>query len=85
MKPQTTSSNPFSALAFYKLAVISTLVLAFFPLSLALCWLMFGAQVTRDLTEAMVRDWIQTMLILFSLLTLVFGGAFWGVMQWLGV
>ena len=85
MKPQTTYLNPFSALAFYKLAAISTLVLAFFPVSLALCWLIFGAQVTRDLIEVMVRDWIQTMLILFSLLILIFGGAVWGAMQWIGV
>ena len=85
MRLQKIYANPFSALAFYKFAVISTLVLAFFPVSLALCWLMFGAQVTRDLIEAMARDWIQTMLILVSLLTLIFGGAVWGVMQWIGV
>ena len=84
MEPQNTYSNPFLALAFYKLAVVSALVLAFFPVSLALCWLIFGAEVTRDLIEAMVRDWIQTMLILFGLLTLIFGGAVWGVMQWIG-
>ena len=84
MKPQNNYSNPFLALAFYKFAVVSALVLVFFPVSLALCWLIFGAEVTRDLIEAMVRDWIQTMLILFSLLTLIFGGAVWGVMQWIG-
>ena len=84
MEPQNTHSNPFLALAFYKFAVVSALVLVFLPVSLALCWLIFGAEVTRDLIEAMVRDWIQTMLILFGLLTLIFGGAVWGVMQWIG-
>ena len=85
MKPQKIYSNPFLALAFHKFAVISALMLAFFPVSLVLCWLMFGAQVTRDLIEAMARDWLQTVLILFSLLTLIFGGAIWGVMQWTGI
>ena len=85
MNSEKAYSNPFLALKFYNFAVISALVLAFFPVSFALCWLVFGAQVTRDLIEAMVRDWIQTMLILVSLLTLIFGGAIWGVMQWIGV
>jgi hypothetical protein len=51
--------------------------------SLVVCWLAFGTATTRDLVEAMIKDWIQTMLILIGLLILVFGGVVWGIIEWL--
>ena len=75
--------NPFFDLRFYEFAALSALVLAFFPLSLVVCWLVFGIATTRDLVEAMIKDWIQTMLIMVGLLVLVLGSALWGLIEWL--
>ena len=62
---------------------MSALVLAFFPVSLAVCWIVFGTETARNLVEAMIEDWIQTMLILVGLVVLVLGGAIWGMVEWL--
>jgi succinate dehydrogenase hydrophobic anchor subunit len=75
--------NPFVALRFYEFAAVSALVLAFFPVSFVVCWLAFGTVTTRDLVQTMIKDWMQTMLILTSLLILVFGSAVWGIIEWL--
>ena len=75
--------NPFSELKFYEFAVISTLVLASFPVSFIVCWLAFGTQTTRDLIEAMVKDWVQTLMIIIGLVTLLLGGLVWGLIEWL--
>lgn len=83
MTDELPRQNSFLALRFYEFAVVSTLVLTFFPMSLVVCWLAFGTATTRDLVEAMIKDWVQTMLILIGLLILVFGGAVWGIIEWL--
>ena len=75
--------NLFLELKFYEFAAISTLVLAFFPVSLFVCRLAFGPQTTRDLIEAMVKDWIQTLMIVMGLLVLLLGGLVWGFIEWL--
>ena len=59
--------NPFLALKFYEFAAVSLLVLAFFPVSLLVCWVAFGTQTTRDLVEAMIKDWVQTDVGMFVL------------------
>ncbi len=83
MTDELPPKNPFLALRFYEFAAVSALVLAFFPVSLVVCWLVFGTATTRDLVEAMIKDWIQTMLILIGLLIVVFGGVVWGIIEWL--
>jgi uncharacterized membrane protein len=75
--------NPFLELKFYESAAISTLVLAFFPVSVIFFWLAFGTQTTRDLIEAMVKDWVQTLMIIISLVVLLLGGLVWGLIEWL--
>ena len=83
MTEELPRQNPFLALKFYEFAAVSMLVLAFFPVSLLVCWLGFGTQTTRDLIEAMIKDWVQTMLILAALVVLLFGGLIWGIIEWL--
>jgi succinate dehydrogenase hydrophobic anchor subunit len=75
--------NPFLELKFYEFAAISALVLAFFPVSLLVCWLAFGTQTTRDLIGAMVKDWVQTLMIIIGLVVLLLGGSVWGLIEWL--
>ena len=57
------------AMKFYEFAAISMLVLAFFPISLVVSWIAFGSQTTRELIEAMIKDWLQTMLIIVGLIS----------------
>jgi hypothetical protein len=83
MTDELPRKNPFLALKFYEFAAVSALVLTFFPVSLVVCWFAFGTATTRDLAEAMITDWIQTVLILIGLLVLVFGGVVWGIIEWL--
>ena len=55
----------------------------FFPMSLVVCWVAFGTKTTRYLIEAMIKDWVQTMLILAGLAVLLFGGLVWGLIEWI--
>ena len=76
--------NRFLAMQFYEFAGISMmLVLAFFPISLVVSWIAFGTQTTRELIEAMIKDWLQTMLIIAGLIVVLLGGLIWGVFEWL--
>ena len=70
--------NRFLAMKFYEFAAISMLVLAFFPISLVASWIAFGTQTTRELIEAMIKDWLQTMLIIVGLIVVSLGGLIWG-------
>ena len=83
MTHEPSRQNPFLALKFYEFAAISVLVLAFFPISLLVSWIAFGTQTTRELIEAMITDWLQTMLIVVGLTILSLGGLIWGVFEWL--
>ena len=75
--------NPFLKLAWFEFLVVQTLTLAFFPVSLLVCFVAFGPQMTRDLINALVRDWLQTLLILVVLAVLLLSGVIWGVLSWL--
>jgi uncharacterized membrane protein YoaK (UPF0700 family) len=83
MTKELPRQNPFLALKFYEFVAVSMLVLAFFPVSLLVCWVVFGTHTTRDLIEAMIKDWAQTMLILAGLVVLLLGGLIWGIIEWL--
>ena len=83
MTERDSHQNPFLALKFFEFAAISALVLTFFPVSLVVCWVAFGTKTTRYLIEAMIKDWVQTMLILAGLAVLLFGGLVWGLIEWI--
>ena len=75
--------NRFLAMKFYEFAGISMLVLAFFPISLVVTWIAFGTQATCELIQAMLKDWLQTMLIILGLIVMLLGGLIWSVFEWL--
>ncbi len=75
--------NRFLAMKFYEFAAISMLVLTFFPISLVVSWIAFGTQTTRELIEAMIKDWCQTILIIAGLIVVSLSGLIWGIFEWL--
>ncbi|MGA1207770.1 MAG: hypothetical protein ACO31Z_08420 [Litorivicinaceae bacterium] len=77
--------NPFLALKFYEFAAVSAVTLAFFPFSLALCWLAFGPTTTRQLIDALLKDFVQTLLILGLLIVTAIALLVYGVWQWVAV
>ena len=83
MTQELPRQNRFLAMKFYEFAAISMLVLAFFPISLVVSWIAFGTQTTRELIEAMIKDWLQTMLIIVGLIIMSLGGLIWGFFAWL--
>jgi mannose/fructose/N-acetylgalactosamine-specific phosphotransferase system component IIC len=83
MKQEFPRQNRFLGMKFYEFAAISMLVLAFFPISLVVSWIAFGTQTTRELIEAMIKDWLQTMLIIVGLIIVSLGGLIWGFFAWL--
>jgi len=52
--------NRFLALGFFEFAIISTLMIAFFPLSLLFCLLFYGLQDTTLLVKALLHDFLKT-------------------------
>lgn len=83
MAPSEPHINPFLKLSFIEFFAVQTLTIAFFPISLVVCFLAYGPQTTRDLAEALIRDWVQTLLIALTLMVLLVSGLIWGVLAWL--
>ncbi len=75
--------NPFLKLSWIEFLAVQTLVIAFFPVSLAVVWLAFGSRTTAQLVRALIVDWVQTLFVLLGLLVLLFGGLIWGIVSWL--
>ena len=74
--------NPFLEMRFVEFFLVQLITLVFFPVSLVICWMVFGAQTTRDLIHALVRDWLQTCLIVVVLGLTVMGTVLWWVSTW---
>ena len=84
MKKVDSKINPFLRLRFIEFFAVQILVMAFFPVSLLVCWLVFGGEITRFLIDALLKDWIQTTLITLFLLGFVVSGVIWMVVSWIG-
>ena len=72
--------NRFLLLDFWEFAIISTLVVVFFPWSLLFSVVVYGLETTKLLIFALLHDAIKTLLavlsVVISLGTLIVG-AFW--------
>ncbi len=66
--------NKFKEMGFFKFWFYSTLFFVTFPISLLFCLLFFGLNKTKQFITALIKDYIQTILIIFilSLSILVF-------------
>ncbi len=67
--------NPYLVLGFVDFAIMSTLMIAFFPWSLVFCWMVYGWDETRFIILALLHDGLKTLLafisILFSLIIII--------------
>lgn len=63
-----TEGNPFLVMDFWEFAIISTLMVAFFPWSLLFCLFVYGMAVTRLLVIALLHDLVKTTLAVLSVL-----------------
>jgi hypothetical protein len=60
------NENPFLIMGFLEFAIISTLMVAFFPWSLLFCLFFYGMDFTKLLIAALLHDWIKTILAVLS-------------------
>lgn len=84
MKVSTKKRNRFLALKWYEFIVVQVFVLAFFPVSLFVVAVAFGQEVARELAEALIKDWLQTIALIVILFLVILSGAIWGLSSWLG-
>ena len=59
--------NPYLILDFWHFAILSTLMVVFFPWSLLFCVLVFGLEQTKLICLALVHDAFKTFLAVASL------------------
>jgi predicted permease len=65
--------NRYSEMPFWRFGIITFLVTAFFPWYLILNTIQRGIEDTKQLLIAMVKDWIQTVIIIFITIIIVIG------------
>ena len=78
-EPRTTvggGSNPFGNMGFFQFWILSTLFYLTFPLSLLIAFLVLGPVRTRQFVGALVHDFLQTVLILIAVFSVVAWGVF---------
>ena len=68
---QKDNDNPFLLLGFWEFAIISTLMVVFFPWSLLFCLIFYGLEHTKFLVIALFHDFVKTLLSVLSVLFLV--------------
>ena len=64
-------NNPFAAMGFFSFWLVSSVFYLTFPLSLGLCLLVIGRHRTKQLTSALVHDFLQTIFILTVVVVLI--------------
>ena len=69
--PSGVEPNPFADMGFVKFWLVSTAFYLTFPLSLGLALITLGPVRTKQLVQALVHDFLQTILILIGVLTLI--------------
>jgi hypothetical protein len=62
----TDVENPYLLLGFWEFAILSTLMVVFFPWSLLFCWLFFGMDTTVAIVLALIHDAYKTFLALLA-------------------
>lgn len=65
------SEQDFLILGFWEFAILSTLVVAFFPFSLLFSLLVFGMKTTKGLVIAMIHDGVKTILSIISVVAIL--------------
>ena len=60
--------NPYLIMGFWHFAIISTLMVAFFPWSLLFCVVFYGLEETKFICLAMIHDAVKTFLAIASVI-----------------
>ena len=68
---QTETENPYLVLGFVEFAIMSTLMIAFFPWSLLYCVVFYGWDETKYIVLALLHDGLKTILALISSIVLL--------------
>ena len=68
--------NSFKDMGFIKFWIISTIFWFSFPVSLAFSYVTLGSVRTRQLVEASVHDFLQTLFIIFIVMCVVIFGLY---------
>ena len=63
--------DPFRDMGFIKFWVVSTLFWMTFPISLAVSYMSIGSVRTKQLVKALVHDFLQTLLIILIVISVV--------------
>ena len=68
------SENPYLMLGFFEFAILSTLMVVFFPWSLLFCVIFFGIEATKLIVIALLHDFLKTVFAVISVLVPVIIG-----------
>lgn len=77
--PPESDDNPFDSMGMIHFWAISTLFYLTFPLSLLFSFVVYGERRTKQLIRALIRDFLQTILVAFVVLVLLI----WAVIHYL--
>ena len=58
--------NPYLIMGFWEFAIMSTLMVVFFPWSLLFCVIFYGLEDTKLILKALIHDAIKTFLAILS-------------------
>ena len=58
--------NPYLIMGFWEFAIMSTLMVVFFPWSLLFCVIFYGLEDTKLIVKALIHDAIKTFLAILS-------------------
>lgn len=61
-----TNENPYLALGFFEFAILSTLMVLFFPWSLLFCVIFLGLETTKFIIIALLHDFFMTLIAIIS-------------------
>jgi len=72
-RPKEEPENPYLIMDFWHFAIISTLMVVFFPWSLLFCVIVYGLEETKLICLALMHDALKTFLAILSvILSLLF-------------
>ena len=60
------SDNPYLIMGFWEFAIMSTLMVVFFPWSLLFCVIFYGLKETKFIVLALIHDAFKTLLAILS-------------------
>ena len=63
--------NPFKNMGFIKFWAVSTVFWFSFPLSVVLCYIAIGSLRTKQLLQALVHDFLQTLFIILIVICVI--------------